>query len=75
MSKILEEKAVLMEAAYDQWLRQRQSSIDHVGFDPIHPLFAGWTIGFEDGVSACKNDKMFKNIILLILGLGLGSLR
>jgi len=74
MSKTPEEKLKLMEKAYTQWLKQKNIAVKDVGFDPIHPLFAGWSIGFEDGASVHKNYISFKNIMFLILGIGLGSL-
>jgi hypothetical protein len=63
-----------MEKAYSKWLCQRKVNIEEVGFDPIHPFFAGWTIGFEDGVFAYKSNISLKNIMFLTFGIGLGSL-
>jgi hypothetical protein len=72
MSKTPEEKVALMEKAYGRWLLQRKSSIDDLGFDPIHPFFAGWTMGFDDNFSVYRNNQKVTKILFLVFGMLLG---
>lgn len=72
MSKTPEEKLKLMEKAYTQWVKQKNIAVKDVGFDPVHPLFAGWNMGFEDGFSVYKTNRKVKDVLFLIFGILLG---
>jgi hypothetical protein len=72
--KTPEEKLSLMEGAYTKWLQQKKIAVEEVGFDPVHPLFAGWNMGFNDGYLAYTTDRKIRDTCFLILGMLVGVL-